>query len=127
MGKLLSLDARGKFGISGAFGRIAFGYTALGFYSWWSGIYSKKYYFGKPYISRMKFYRPTNNRMLGQQNWRYIHAFATSLWQSLTTEEKQPFELKGKMNRMTGYNFFLSLFLKNPPYQFGAVYFGFGI
>jgi hypothetical protein len=127
MGKLLSLDARGKFGWSGGFGRLAFGYTRLGFYSWWAGIYSKKYYYGKPYISRMKFYRPTNPRTILQQNWRAVHAYATYLWRSFDPETQEPYEMKGKRAKMTGYNFFLSYFLKNRPHGFGAIYFGWGL
>lgn len=127
MGKLLSLDARGKFGYPGGFGRIAFGYTRFGFYSWYAGIYSKKYFFGKPYISRMKFYRPTNPQTIKQQNWRSVHSYATYLWQNFDSDVKAPYEFKARIKRMTGYNFFLSYFLSYPPHSFGAIYFGFGI
>mgnify|MGYP007099592342 CR=1 FL=1 len=48
LGKLLSIEARGKFGYSGAFGRIAFGFNRFGFYNWYCGIYQKKNLLGKP-------------------------------------------------------------------------------
>lgn len=112
MGKLLSLDARGKFGYSGGFGRIAFGYTRLGFYDWFCGIYQKKYYYGKAFISRMKFYRPTNPQTERQQLWRSIVANGWATWNTLTTEQKQAFKKMSKNMHMTGPNLFMSEYLK---------------
>ncbi len=123
MGKLLSLDARGKFGYSGAFGRLAFGYNRFGFYSWWCGIYQKKYYFGKPYISRMKFYRPTNPRTLKQQNWRMVASYMWVLWASFDDETKEQWKIRGNQNGYTGANAFMSQWLKNPTGGFGKILF----
>jgi len=113
MGKLLSLDARGKFGYSGGLGRIALGYTRLGFYNWYCGIYQKKYYFGKPYISRMKFYRPTNNQMETQQLWRGVLADGIIAWRALTSEQKKSFNKRAIGKTMSGYNLFLSEYLNS--------------
>lgn len=125
MGKLLSLDARGSFGRSGGFGRIAFGFTYLGYYEWYAGIYQKKYYFGKPYISRMKFYRPTNPRTLKQQNWRAVCANGWTYWNSLTIEQKENYRIEGIKKRMSGANCFMSFWLKNPSRGFGNILFGY--
>ncbi len=111
MGKLLSLDARGKFGWSGGFGRIALGQTRLGFYNWYAGIYSKKYYYGKPYISRMKFYRPTNNRTEGQQAWRGVFASGMAAWSALDDETKEQYKIKAKKLKMIGYNLYMREYL----------------
>ena len=113
MGKLLSLDARGKFGYSGGFGRITFGYTRLGFYSWWCGIYQKKYYYGEPYISRSKFYRPTNPRTELQQSWRAVVASGWDEWNTFDTETKKEWRLRGAMRHITGPNAFMSEWLNS--------------
>lgn len=106
------LDIRGRFGRGGGFGRIAFAYNFFGFYSKYSGIYSKKYYFGTPYISKMKFYRPTNPQTEAQQAWRTVFANGKSAWSALEPEIKEQFRLKGQRRKMTGMNFFLSEYLK---------------
>lgn len=116
MGKLLSLDARGSFGYSGGFGRIAFGYTRLGFYNWYCGIYQKKYYFGKPYISRMKFYRPTNPQTARQQLWRSVVASGWEEWATYDIEQKNQWKLRGRNRRITGANMFMSEWLKSHKY-----------
>ena len=113
MGKLLSLDARGKFGYSGGFGRIAFGYTRLGWYSWYCGIYSKHYYYGKPFISRMKFYLPKNNQMEQQQLWRGVLASAVLAWKALDSETKISWNKRVQGRCMSGYNLFISEYLKS--------------
>ncbi len=113
MGKLLSIDARGKFGFSGGFGRIAFGYTRLGFYNWYAGIYQKKYLYGVPYLSRMKFYRPTNNQHENQQLWRSQVTGGWVAWRALDPETREQWRLRGMKRRMTGPNAFMSEWLKS--------------
>lgn len=125
MGKLLSLDARGSFGRSGAFGRIAFGHTWLGYYSWYAGIYQKKYYYGKPYISRMKFYRPSNPRTVSQQNWRAVCAYGWVMWRLLSDSEKQEWQKIGDRKRISAANAFMSWWLKTPTSGLGYTYFGY--
>jgi hypothetical protein len=113
MGKLLSLDARGQFGYSGGLGRIALGYNRLGFYSWWCGIYQKKYFYGKPFISRMKFYRPTNPRTVPQQAWRAVMAQAVSSWQSLDNTTKLRYNKRSNGRHMTGFNLYIKDYLES--------------
>lgn len=107
------IDIRGKLGRGGGFGRITFSYNYFGFYSKYSGIYSKKYYFGAPYISKMKFYRPTNPRTETQQAWRSVFADGKNAWSSLDPETKEQYRLKGMRRKMSGMNFFLSEYLKS--------------
>jgi len=111
MGKLLSLDARGKFGYSGGFGRVAFGYTRLGFYNWYCGIYQKRYYYGKPYISRSKFYRPVNPKTVKQQEWRAVFASAMHAWGELDIETKEIWKIKAKREKLPGYSLFTREYL----------------
>lgn len=107
------IDIRGKLGRGGGFGRVTFSYNFFGFYSKYSGIYSKKYYYGDPYISKMKFYRPTNPQTEAQQAWRDVFADGKIAWDSLDPETKEQYRLKGQKRKMTGYNFFQSEYLKS--------------
>lgn len=127
MGKLLSLDARGKFGYSGGFGRIAFGYTRLGFYSWWCGIYQKKYYFGRPFISRSKFYRSDGGHTLQQKNNRARLAYMWVLWADVDTESREEWARLGVKKHMTGPNVFMSRWLKTPTGGFGNFLFSYSV
>jgi hypothetical protein len=125
MGKLLSLDARGKFGYSGGFGRVAFGYTRLGFYNWYCGIYQKRYYYGTPYISRSKFYRSTGGNTLRQQNNRAVLAYMWVIWATVDIETKKQYRLRGATKGITGPNLFMSEWLKTPTGGFGKILFGY--
>jgi hypothetical protein len=111
MGKCLSGDARGKFGYSGGLGRLMLGYNRLGFYNWYCGIYQKKYLWGKPYISRQKFYRPTNNQKEKQQIWRGVFRDGKTQYDLLTTEQKIEYKKRGAVQQITGYNLFMSEWL----------------
>ena len=112
MGKILSMDARGRFGFSGGFGRLSFGDNRFGYYSWYAGIYQKKYYFGKPYISRQKFYRPRNPQTELQQAWRAVVTSGWDAYNELTTNEKNEYKRLAKNRHMSGANFFMSEWLK---------------
>lgn len=107
------LDIRGSLGKGGGFGRVTFGYNYIGYYSWYSGIYQKKYYYGKPYISKMKFYRSTNPQTPAQQAWRAVFATAKGQWDLLSPETKEIYRLKGAIKKMTGMNIFISEYLKS--------------
>lgn len=107
IGKGMSLDARGKFGFSGGFGRIAFGYNRFGFYSWYAGVYQKKYYFGKPYISRQKFNWGSNPQTEFQQLWRAQVASGWVAWFALTSDQKWQYRDRAKNLTMTGANLFM--------------------
>lgn len=121
--KLLSIDARGKFGRSGGFGRIAFGYNFFGFYSWYAGIYQKRYFYGEPYLSKSKFYRPTNPKTLVQMNWRYTYSWGIYLWQNLDLKTKKSYNKRALKKKMSGYNLFISEWLKYPTCGFGKIIF----
>lgn len=123
MQKGYSLDARGTFGYSGGFGRLAFGFNRFGFYDFMCGIYSKKYHYGKPYISKMKFYRPTNPRTISQQNWRAICAYGWVLWYDLESATRLAYAKRAKSKHFTGANLFMSEWLKPATGGFGKIIF----
>jgi hypothetical protein len=109
--KAISMNARGSFGYGGGFGRIALGFNRFGFYSKYSGIYAKKFYFGKPYISKMKFYRPTNPQTETQQAWRAVFTAGHDAWTALDPETKEQWRFKALKLHMTGFNKFMSDYL----------------
>lgn len=123
--KIMSVHVRGKFGRGGGFGRISLGYNFFGFYSIYSGIWQKKYHYGKPYQSKMRFYRPTNPRTVKQQNWRAVCAYGWVLYNSLTLEEKSVYAQKSKELAMSGGNLFMSDWLKSPTSGFGRIFCGY--
>jgi len=112
MGKLLSLDARGRFGYSGGFGRIAFGYNRFGFYNWYCGTYQKKYYYGKPYIARQRITWGSNPQTERQQLWRGVFADGKAEYDLLDNEARQQWREWGNKRKLTGYNYFMSEWLK---------------
>ena len=69
--KGMSFDARGKFGFSGGFGKLKFGYNKFGFYSKFAGIYSRKKTNKGWQLSRMVHYRPKNPNTFYQYIQRY--------------------------------------------------------
>lgn len=107
MGKNYSLDTRGKFGKGGGFGRVALGYNHFGFYSWYSGIYQKLYYFGKPHISRKKFNWGSNPQTELQQAWRAVLASGWVEWATYTDEQKNEFKIRAVSLHMSGANLFM--------------------
>jgi IS1 family transposase len=111
IGKGMSLDARGKFGYSGGFGRIAFGYNRFGLYTWYAGIYQKLYLWGKPYISRKKFAWGDGGHSEIQVIRRGVFADAVSAWQALDSDQKNVFKKRAKNLPMSGYNLFLKEWL----------------
>ncbi len=111
--KGISLDARGKFGYSGGFGLIAFGYTRFGFYTWLAGIYQKKYFHGKSAIVRQRFSWGKNNQTPDQQAWRAVMASGVSAWQALSSDDKKSFNFRAKNLIMSGYNLFLREWLNS--------------
>ncbi len=123
--KMAGFDIRGSFGYSGAFGRIAFGFNRFGFYDWRAGIYQRKYYFGKPYISKMKFYRPTNPRTVAQQNWRAICAYAWVLWALLNDAARNRLRSRAAKINMSGSNLFMREWLRTPSCGFGKTIFSY--
>jgi len=110
--RLNSLSVTKKFGRGGGFGKICFGYNFFGFYSIFSGIYQKKYYYGKPYISKSKFYRPTNPRTTAQQAWRAVFSASWVAWRALDSDTQEIYKKKGALKKMGGANLFISEYLK---------------
>lgn len=112
-GKLMSLDARGKFAYSGGLGAIRLGYTRLGFYSPFHGVYQRKHTFVGPRISRMRYYRPTNPQTPTQQAWRAKMAEGWSGYNALTTPEKVQLSKEARKYRLSGPQLYMSRYLQS--------------
>lgn len=60
---------------------------------------------------RMKFYRPSEPATPAQvANWTKM-SVAVSAWQSLTTEQKNAYNIEAKPYMLSGYNYFLRKYL----------------
>ena len=132
--RLLSLSASGKFGCynqygtsqfgmshygeediyfgTALFGACHFGDTDFGHGFLFSGIYRTGKLNGQRKEFRQKYYFPYNPRSPSQVKNRNKFAEAVKAWQDLTNEEKMFYnKLKG-YRKMSGYNYFISLYLK---------------
>lgn len=111
MGKLMSIDTRGKFGYSGGFARIKFGYNRLGFYDWLCGIYTKQWYYGKWHISRKQFYRPTDPMSVAQLARRAVMRDGMIAWAGEPTPVKDDYKKRAARLRMHGHNLYMREYL----------------
>lgn len=123
--KLHSLSARGKFGRSGGFGLIRFGYNYFGFYSPHSGIYQRRKLKKSNGYVKTTFYRPTNPQTVKQQNWRAVCAYGWVRWSVLSTDQKKQYRLLGRKYKMSGPNLFFRNWLKSPTHGFGKIIFSY--
>jgi hypothetical protein len=113
LGKMLSIDARGRFGYSGAFGRLALGYNRFGWYNLYAGVYQKRYFYGKPYISRSRITWGGNPQTEKQQLWRGVFADGKIAYNALTEGGEKFYRLWGATTGLTAYNKFMSEYLKD--------------
>jgi hypothetical protein len=111
--RLMSMDARGAFGVSINVGRLRPGFNRLGFDSKYNGIYARKYTREGPATSRMVHMRPKNPRTQKQMFWRTIFAEGKSTYDTLTLDQKKRLSRDGGKQHMSGYNLFMSRWLQS--------------
>lgn len=90
-----------------AFGKVAFGPPEF------RGIYQRQPTASGQIVRKLKLYEPTNPQTETQQAWRGVFADAVAAWQSLTDEEKKEYSDLHYPTRMSGYNRFISKYLKD--------------
>ena len=78
-----------------------------------TGIYQTRHWQGKPYNERMDYYWPHNLQSVAQQAGRTKFAAAITAWQALTENQKEVYNEKAIGKQMSGYNYFISYYLKN--------------
>lgn len=121
--EMLSTGTRKKYGKSAGYGFASLGVSFYGDIAFGSGIYQKRVggynqYTGPPgrrapsYYVQMRTYRPTNPQTEEQQENRTLFAQAIEAWQDLTTEQKANYNQKASRYSRTGYNFFISEYMK---------------
>lgn len=109
---LMSLDARGKFGYSCGFGAMRFGYVCFGFFSEYSGIYSRKKTLTGWKVSRERFYAPRNPQTATQQAWRAVFAEGWTQYRALTDLEKVRLSKLARAYQLSGPQLFMRYWLR---------------
>lgn len=131
----IGVYARKKFGKGRSYGTKMYGYPRYGTSEpvYGKGVYGQKSYgetkygqavapFGiyqvrkgekKKKTVKMKYYVPYNPRTATQQAWRSNFADAVSSWQSLTDTEKEKYNEKAKGNSLSGFNLYISEYLRS--------------
>ena len=114
---------RGTYGFGRGYGACVYGKARYAASCDQAGIYQRKVHglgstlmprqeAGRYAISRMKFYRPTNNQQPQQQIWRGIFASGKAAYDTLSTDEKKTLREEASGGTMTGFNLFMSRFLQ---------------
>lgn len=111
--KIVSLWARGKTGFGAGLGWYFFGYSFYGGADTYAGIYVTRHTSEGRRLSRYPIYRPTNPQTVTQQTNRARLTSAVSAWQALTSPQKQSYNETARGRRLSGYNYFLHLYLSN--------------
>jgi hypothetical protein len=109
---LLSDDFRGKFGEPVFFGGAIFGKSRWGDNEHRAGVYQKQMGAKKKVLSLHRDNFPTNNRTENQQAWRAVFHDGKIAWDALDTETKQEYNSMRYLPGQSGFNRFMSKYLK---------------
>lgn len=110
--KIISLQTRGRFGRPSSYGKAHFGFNLLGADDSLAGVYQKATFADGRAISLRPFYWPSNPQTAPQQARRTLFQEGVSAYRALTEEELAVINEAGRRRRMTGYNYFLSKWLR---------------
>lgn len=110
--RCIGIMLRGKYGISQDFGSGFFGFCLFGYDNPYSGIYAKYNFAGKKYDLKKNFWFASNPQTEAQQAWRDIFKNGKTAYDGLSADEKLYFKKWGAKYKMTGYNKFMSEYLK---------------
>lgn len=78
----------------------------------YAGIFQRRKYGKKKMIVQEKFYWPSNPQTVPQQAWRAVFTAGVDAYHALSPVIKERYRLAGQKYKMTGYNNFLSDYLK---------------
>lgn len=104
--KILLFKGRKRYGFSHSLGTIFLGYTLLGDFNPYAGIYQYRNSAKQRYHIKSIMYWPTNPRTAPQQAWRAVFANGALAWGALTLTEKEAYNKRAKPYHMTGYHLF---------------------
>ncbi len=110
--RIISLQTRGKFGRPSSFGHALCGYNSLGTDDSLVGIYQKATFRKGRDIQILRVYFPKNPRSVAQTARRDLFKAGVVAYRALTSPERAIIDAKGRARRMTGYNYFLSRWLR---------------
>ncbi len=108
-----SLEIRKTLGLPNQCGNFWFGRSKLGDHFREAGIYQKRHRKRGQIFVRMKHYYPSNPRSIPQQANRALFATAIALWNAKTLEEQMVWNKMKKIKGKSGYNRFVSQYLKD--------------
>lgn len=111
--KILGPSMRGRFGFTKADRLGSRTYADALAANPYSGIYQQRRRKGGPIIVREKFYWPANPQTEDQQAWRAVFAAGVEAYHALGPEDLKKWRKKGAKYHMTGYNKFLSEYLRS--------------
>lgn len=121
---MAGITQRKKTGRSSGLGSMRVGFSYLGDFRFFQGVYQKRVtgynhkgrIVGRPrrsYYVRMRSYRPTNPRTELQQANRQKMTDACEAWKNLTVVDKSDYNKRGKRQNRIGRMIFISEYLKS--------------
>ena len=108
-----ALEIRRIIGKPNGLGQHFLGLTSLGDDSPYAGVYQKRPRKGGQIFVKMKFHYPHDPQTTAQITQRTKFANAILAWQALTSEEKNVYNAMQYPPRMTGFNRFIRLYMRD--------------
>lgn len=109
---LISVESIQKFGLPNLFGWLRFGWSQFGDSNPYSGYYQTRPAKKGRIIVKMKPYWPVQNPGPAEQARRANFAAGVAAWQALDTESKQNYNNMQYPSGQSGFNRFMSLWLR---------------
>ena len=110
--RLIGHQPRKKLGFSQDYGQAMYGYCEFGADNPWAGIYRKYTNDKKNYLIKMIHYVPSYSHSVAIVASRLEFAAARVAYRALTDVRKRYFHKWGARFRMSGYNKFISEYMK---------------
>jgi hypothetical protein len=108
-----SVAVRGRFSIPNGLGLLQCGWSMLGYFHPYAGIYQTKHTKRGPRVSQMVHYRPKNKKTVLQITRQNKFALAVSAWKLLTKQERLFYNKIKNKDNISGYNFYISEYLNS--------------
>jgi len=110
--RLVGHEPRKKLGFSQDYGHALFGYVEFGADNPYAGIYRKYTNDKKNHLIKMRHYVPSYSSSPAIVASRISFASAISAWRALSAPDKEFYETWGKKYKMSGYNKYISEYMK---------------
>ena len=110
--RLIGHEPKKKLGFSQDYGHALFGYAEFGADNPYAGIYRKYTNDKKNHLIKMRHYVPSYSNTEAIQASRASFTSAIIAWRALDADEKLFYEKWGKKYRMSGYNKYISEYMK---------------